>query len=420
VRLGEVSTLPATAGQAAIWLAEQAAPIGPAYHTCTVLRVQGTHDAESLVTACRQMVRATPGLRARFGLDPRSATIVQWFASHEAPLITLIDAADHDRDAADPIAAEIDRPFEVDEGPLVRFVVTTGAQPGCHEIAIIGHHLVVDGACQLALARRLGGCVAGGCPVQPESAYTTLVDEVRRREERARSTDAPYWRQHLPRHYPVWPPAPPEPARAPVGRVSIEASIMAAVLRVAEAAGGRVSQLLAAAVYKVLAGRGVPVPVICLAASVRPRDGSCDGVVGGFVTQVPLVMPDDPPVASADLVRVAGEVWREALRRRYFPFPELSAMARRVAGTSDARLDRVMVTYRRVPARERWCREGTWFEVEPHRPYRSAKTDISFRLLHHPEHLDCQVELGGAAASRFSATALAEELRALLRREVGG
>jgi hypothetical protein len=195
---------------------------------------------------------------------------------------------------------------------------------------------------------------------------------------------------------------------------------MAAAQRAATAAGGRVSHLLAATVYQVLNSLGLPTPVVCLAASVRPADGSGDGVIGGFVTQVPLVLPHDPPATLAGLVRAAAGEWREALRRRYYPFPQLSTMARRVAGTPAARLDRVMITYRRVPERERWQRHGTWFEVEPHRPYLSAKSEISFRLLHHSDHLDCQVELGPAAAGRVTAPALAEQFRRTLEREVGG
>lgn len=59
--------LPVTAGQAAIWLAEQADSLGPAYNTCTMLRVRGDHELDDLDAACRQVVNETP---AKSTLNP--------------------------------------------------------------------------------------------------------------------------------------------------------------------------------------------------------------------------------------------------------------------------------------------------------------------------------------------------------------
>jgi hypothetical protein len=411
---GWAAPVPVTSGQAAIWLAEQAGELGPAYHTCTVLRVHAGPGLDRLAAACREVVRRTAALRVRMEPDPATGEIGQWFSADPPEVTTGVAEA-----GVDPVTAAVVRPFQVDGGPLVRFAVL---DRGAHqEIVLVAHHLVLDGACQLPLARRIGDCAGDGCPDQPESAYTGLVRVVRERERQALAGGAAFWQARLPDRYPE-----PFPERASggtgpapaLGRVRVDRCLLAAVERTAAALGARPFHLLAAAVHRVLSGHLRPPPVMSVAASVRPREPAAAAIAGGFVTQVPLLVAERPAEPFAGLVRRCAPEWRAALRHRDFPFPELSAMARRRAGQPGASLNRVMLTYRQVPETVSWRAGGTRFVADPHRPYLRAKTDVSFRLLHHRDQLDCQVELSQRAATRLAASDLAAELVARLRAEV--
>jgi len=93
----------------------------------------------------------------------------------------------------------------VDEKALSRFVVIRTA-PTDVTVALIVHHLILDGVSYARLSRRLGDAMAGPIAPDSEDAYVDLVHQVLRAEQEARARDRGYWEARIPDQFemPSW------------------------------------------------------------------------------------------------------------------------------------------------------------------------------------------------------------------------
>lgn len=401
------NSFPASLGQAALWIGDQLTDSGAVRNTCTTLDIDGRVPAQALGAACSSFTAATPAPRLRFGIDP-SGSVAQWFDAAPAEVAVLPQSpdpwADPEVEAAIDAAAE--RRFALDGGALVRFVVAPGRER--QRLALIGHHLVIDGACQEAAARRMAAAVTGRCPVEPEPAYRALVETTRRREAEAITEHGPYWEDWVKRcdSRGLFG----EDQDAPAARApgEVRSRIAVAFERDHTAADAGLFRAAVRQSARALREHGWRGPFLAVATSTRPPGGSSrDCVMGYFVNQVPL---DVAPGADE-------QSWREATRRRGFPFARLVAAARAQAARPDLLLDRALLTYRRVPPRVRWTEDGLGFEADLGRPYRGSPTDFSIRVFDFPGGLELQAVLSEQAADRYDGPAVVRTLAEGLRTE---
>lgn len=169
--------LPATAGQAGIFFAEQSKPTGCAYSAAMVADVHQTLDPPRLAAACHRLATATPALRLRFGIDDSTGEVIQWFENEDLEL-EWHEAPGASRDEVTRLIDRITaRPFEIDEGPMTRFAIVVTDERRA-SIAIVSHHLTLDGVSYLRLARRLCESIEGGLEPDAEMGYADLVGRV--------------------------------------------------------------------------------------------------------------------------------------------------------------------------------------------------------------------------------------------------
>jgi hypothetical protein len=120
---------------------------------------------------------------------------------------------------------------------------------------------------------------------------------------------------------------------------------------------------------------------------------SYDDVIGCFVNQVPLRARREPGDLLPDLVARENIRWNTDLRRRNFPFLDLASHMSCPAH-EPARLDTVMLGYRRTPRDVQVRRHGLTCSASLKFTYLAQKTDLSVRFFDFGTELECEVQWG--------------------------
>lgn len=390
---------PATGGQQALFLAEQTGPADGAYNVPTVLEIDGPISDADLLAAGRRLVADTAALRLRFGLDLWTGDVKQWFVTEPPDIESVELPGDAAPTTAEYAAQRAREPFEPDEGALCRLIAVRRG-PERAALVLVTHHLVFDGVSHLALARQMADAVTGASVEQSEREYGELLHHVLGAEAAARERDADFWHERLPSgvRLPSW--LPPETAGPPSATAEGRRSTDWTELRTENLdAAANVSEaglfsLLTAAVHQSLPTVGGDLGVVCAATSLRPRSGSHDHVLGYFVNAVPLVAVPCPDEPVQDLAARCAPEWKEALRRRAFPFLDLTTRPAARVAPGTARLDSVALTYRATPGILSRAAGGLSFALDPITRYPAAKNELSIRFFRHPGHLAYEVQWG--------------------------
>ncbi|MGW2047287.1 condensation domain-containing protein [Streptomyces sp. NPDC001858] len=391
---------PVTAGQAAMFLASQKDLTGTSFTTEFTASVEGPLDRARITAAARALTAATPSLRLRMTIDEWTGHVVQSF-SDEPPEIDWHTAAEEDVPAL--LADALRQPVETDDGPLVRLVSAKHGAAG-HSVALIIHHLAMDGLSQIPLLHRLGLALAGRPRHEPEERYRQAVRWIRKAEEEAGRADRDHWRERVPSDLvlPEW--DAPEcrgadrnaavPARQGAQRGMVPASSVRRLTSTAARTGVRMSHLLTAAVQHATPVRPGGPMAVCNAVSVRPRSGELADVIGCFINEVPLMGQVRPGSSILDTARAHGHRWREDLRRRSFPFAELATRVTRSSRGDTAELDSIVVSYRQLPRTIDWKEGDLRFSSSLYQRYPAAKTEIAVRFFHDGDSLEYEVQWG--------------------------
>lgn len=397
--------------QASIFFAEVGAAQAGPYNVVVRVDVTGAIGDDEGIRACRALVAATPVLRLRIGVSPRNGELVSFFGDEAVE----VEVAAEEEGLVD---AFILRPFEVDEGPLVRALITR-TSAGTMIVRMVMHHLVVDGVGHNRLTERLAELLAGR-PVEPEAErdYTDLVEWVRAQELAAREQDRAYWEDRLAEVDLAETPVPVTGVERPAARRVLVAGpeTTAGIADTAEVEGRSVFQLLTAAVHAALPVSG-KAAAVGIAATQRPRGARGARVCGSFVNEVPLIAVCHEGDGPLDVVRVAGDRWAQDLRRRNYPLLDLAGELG-ARGIVPAALNRVMASYRTDPVRRTWYGPGRVCTGELAFASPAAKTDVAARFFAGPDGMSTEVQWSGrlldGAGARVAA-ALDERVRTLVR-----
>jgi hypothetical protein len=383
-----------------------------AYNITTVIEVDGALSRAALVSGCHRLVAATPALRIRMGLVGLDGELGYWFSPEQVE-VEAFDLPSADSDAAHQLIDSIAvLPFESDGGPLTRFAIVRTAADRAY-LALICHHLVVDGPSQSRLLTRLGQAVEGDLAAEQECHYAELVRQVRALERDSEDNDLAYWDARLPDSV--------EPAGwrsdapgAGGGRSQIlmPAGSAQSLHGAASVVGVRPFHLMTAAVHSSLPGDGTRQTVISTGVSIRPLDGSSADLVGYFVNGMPLLAYQRAGETPRELAVREGPRWRDDLRRRYISFAGLAARATRRQGAQST-LDQVLLSYRTRARTLTWRGSAAVYTVDLCPKFFQATSDLVIRVFHDSETFECDVQWSPAlppgAGEQFT-----ERLRAAL------
>ncbi len=313
-------TLPLTAAQREIWLAEQRAGTGlDAYRVGDYLEIHGPVDAALAEAALRRVVDETDALHVSFtddGDEPRQVVRATW--DWRPRLLDLGSEPDPRAAALAWMAQDRTRPLDLARDPLFSLALIS-LSPTRHLLYQSYHHLVMDGFGLSLVRRRLtrtyAALAAGG--TVPPSPFRSLDDLVRGdldyRASEAFTADRGYWTERLADC--------PEPTRltgaAPRGGSAPRAAVEPGVLRVdaLHAAAARTEVhwsrplIAAAALY---AHRLTGDRDVLIGLPVTGREGAGRALMaapGAVSNMVPLRLPVRPETPWHELV---AEVAREA------------------------------------------------------------------------------------------------------------
>ncbi|MER7852248.1 amino acid adenylation domain-containing protein [Streptomyces bacillaris] len=301
---------PLTPAQHGLWVTEQVLAPGAAHHLALTVRFPDPPDPDALAARCARLLERQPVLCSR--VDPDGPVLAP--ATGPAPGLRRLACAADGLDAL--LAAESARPFDLAEGPLVRFaLVTAGA--GLPVLHVVVHHLVFDGASKDVLLAEVSG--VGTDPGLPD--VQAGADEP---DGRAVALAREFWseRWHEPAP-PVLPgltsSVPDATAPAPGGAVpfALGSALDARLTETAGVLGVTRFELLLALWHTLLFRYGNQAPVTALELSTR-LPGS-PGRIGLYVNELPVFTHPDPDRPFADYVREVRAALREVYAHRPVP-----------------------------------------------------------------------------------------------------
>jgi amino acid adenylation domain-containing protein len=145
-----------TESQMEIWLSAQLGDAAScAFNESVTLDMRGRLDRQALRTAARDLVQRHEALRIRFAPAGDGFTVMP-----AAPLAFTI-AADGEADPLDTrvaaiIESEARTPFDLVNGPLIRFTLVPDSDHDRHALVLTAHHIVCDGWSMNILMEELG------------------------------------------------------------------------------------------------------------------------------------------------------------------------------------------------------------------------------------------------------------------------
>lgn len=134
---------PLSYGQQALWFLQQVAPESTAYHIISALRLHPPFDLRALHGAFQALVDRHPSLRTTF--HDTADGPVQIVHPQQQVCFTQEDVSELDEAELDErLATESQRPFDLEQGPLLRLKLFMRAEPESPVLLLTAHHIITD------------------------------------------------------------------------------------------------------------------------------------------------------------------------------------------------------------------------------------------------------------------------------------
>ena len=199
-------TVPLSFAQQRLWLLDQLQPFSPAYNMPTALRVRGKLDIAAFHSALNQIVRRHEVLRTSFHVvHGEPAQIISDELQLPLPLTDLSAYGAEERECEALRVAQVEaaRPFDLEQGPLIRGQLVRLAEED-HLLLITMHHIVSDGWSMGIMVRELaslyGSCSSSQSATLPEPTIQYADFAVWQRawlKDQALDEQLEYWRKQL-------------------------------------------------------------------------------------------------------------------------------------------------------------------------------------------------------------------------------
>ncbi len=333
--------LPLSFAQQRLWFLHQAVPLRHLYNRTTEIALRGDLDLPVLERCLAEIVRRHEVLRTTFSETGESPSRpVQRIHAPTAPDLPVVDltalpAPERDRCRQELARAEALVPFDLETGPLLRFLVVRMA-PGDHRLAMTVHHIVGDGWSFGVFLRELvalWNAFRAGRPSPLAELAVQYADYAwwQRSADRAAAFDEllEYWRQHLEgapavTELPADRPRPPVQSFRGAQRVQVlPASLVGGLERLARGEGATLFMVVLAALETLLF-RSTGQRNVVLGTPVANRERSeLEPLIGFFVNSLPLRTDLGGDPSFRELVgRVRGTVLG-AYAHQDLPFEKL-------------------------------------------------------------------------------------------------
>ncbi|MEU0398710.1 amino acid adenylation domain-containing protein [Streptomyces sp. NPDC006197] len=350
--------LPMSFGQQRLWFLQDFNADSTEYHSSAAIRLSGRLDPVALRGAVGDLVARHESFRTTFDVvDGRGVQIVHPLLEPHWKDADLSEAPADEREERlrELIRAEAGRPFDLENGPLLRVLLARCA-PEEHVLALATHHIVTDGWSTGIITEELGALYAGRVrgtaaelpevPVQYADFAVWQRDRFEDGGLLAEQLD--WWREQLrdvaPLELPLDRPRP--PVRSTDGaayRFELPGSLVARIKEVARAQEATLFMALTAAVKTVFAAYSGQQDIAVGTATAGRGHAGLERLVGFLVNTVVLRSHIDPDVSFNELLGRMRTTVLDAFAHEEVPFEQVVEAVRRERDTSRTPLFQVMV-----------------------------------------------------------------------------
>ena len=295
----QMTVLPLSYGQRALWFLYRSAPESAAYHVSFSARICSVLDVAALRRSFQALVDRHGLLRAVF--KSKDGEPVQEIAGHRDVCVEITDCSNYTSDALhDSVTAAYRRPFDLEQEPAFRVSLFRRAADD-HVLLVTVHHIVYD-AWSLWLnldeVRQLYAAeVAGSVPPLPFHEFS-YRDHIQWQQAMLAGTEGErlwnFWKNELagelpPLNLPTDRPRPPvQTYRGASHRSQLSGELSAQLKRLAQTQGATPFMLLLAA-FQALLWRYTGQDDILVGSPVANRARrETEPLIGFFVNTVPL------------------------------------------------------------------------------------------------------------------------------------
>ncbi|NUP38526.1 MAG: non-ribosomal peptide synthetase, partial [Streptomyces sp.] len=333
--------------QHGMWIAARMGA-ATAYHMPVLVALDGAPDRGALAKACRAVVERHPLL----------GSVVR---DVDGEPVLVPAAATPVLEEAGTVAEVVTRPFDLHEGPLVRFALV-----GDGTLVVVAHHLVFDGGSKDLLVADLATYYRGGIPAELE--YADHAAAQRERVAELLPQAAEFWasRWHEPAATAV-------PGGSLRSRGAADADVLELPLDIPRVDGLTPFEVLVSAVHVLLASYGNA--EVATALDLATRTEAEAGHVGAYVNELPLFSRPSGTEVFADFAAGLRAEMRGIYRYREVP------LSRAVPGLRPhAALAPVSISYRRLPGTRSPLGEVSWLAFN-----HSVRGALQLQIAHGPD-----------------------------------
>ncbi|MEU4034714.1 condensation domain-containing protein [Streptomyces collinus] len=355
--------------QQSLWLQNEITPGRSAYNVTAAVRLRGPLDVPVLRRALGLVVDRHEVLRTTFDLDDGDPVQV---IHPSAPVdVTVLDTTEEEFE--ETARRELERPFDLRQGPLMRFRLLRLAPD--HHVALLAiHHIVTDGLSSGILFGELTAAYAdlgaGREPRLPELPIQ-YADFAAWQRERLTGEHLARLRAHWARELsgarpPELPTDRPRPAVASGLGAAHHFTLSPALVQRVEALARRRTatpfMVLLAAFNVLLARYGGQDDITVVSPTAGRGRPELEGLIGYFVNPLFLRTDLSGDPAFLELLDRVRTAFQGAVAHEELPFEQAADLLRRHApgaGEDPARV--LMVLQAKAP--ERWTAAGLTFEM---------------------------------------------------------
>jgi NRPS condensation-like uncharacterized protein len=182
----EVFIFPASFAQQRLWFIDQLIPGNAIYNVPTVIRLTGRLNTSALEQTFKEIVRRHEVLRTTFKVldgQPLQAISAESCANGLTIPLCVLDLGqlppdEREREVNRIVNAEIERPFDLSQGPLLRVTLLQLSETE-HILLLNMHHIICDDWSIGVLIRELGTLYAAFAQNQAFSAFAQRVADRR-------------------------------------------------------------------------------------------------------------------------------------------------------------------------------------------------------------------------------------------------
>ena len=202
----EKRAFPLSFAQERLWILGQLEPESAAYNTCTAFRLEGPLDVSCLRRSLGELVRRHEILRTTFSQQDGDPVQVVAGAEDVDPGcrdLRALPEADRERAAFALINEDMQMPFDLENGPLLRSSLLQLGE-NTYILFFVIHHIIFDGWSRGVMSRELSeiyNAFAAGKPSplsEPPLQYADFAVWQRRRlQSGALEAQLSYWKERL-------------------------------------------------------------------------------------------------------------------------------------------------------------------------------------------------------------------------------